>query len=317
MRAAAALLLLFALTGAGPVCDAVWHDAARNRDLPVKIRLPEGSGRVPVVLFSPGLGGTITGGALWGSAWAARGFAVVHLQHPGSDAAVYAGATDAADRRAKVRAAATPEQLAARVADAGFVVDELGRRRSEGTCDLSRLDLRRLGIAGHSMGAWTAQALAGQRYGNDKAPFADPRFIAAIAFSPAALVAGDPAASFGGVTIPVFSITGTADGLVPSGPKTTPEVRARREAAAAADRTGPFAGMPPGNKYLLVFDGAGHMAFAGRAGLAKTNPHVAEVTTAATSAFWGATLLGDARDAAFLKTDLRGELAPGDRYESK
>ena len=63
MRLAALPLLLLALTGAGPVCDAVWRDAARGRDLPVRIRMPDGSGRVPVVLFSPGLGGNRQGGA--------------------------------------------------------------------------------------------------------------------------------------------------------------------------------------------------------------------------------------------------------------
>jgi predicted dienelactone hydrolase len=315
MRAAAPLLLLFALTGAGPVCDAVWRDEARGRDLPVRIRMPDGSAQVPVVLFSPGLGGNTAGGTLWGQAWAARGIAVVHLQHPGSDPAVYQGAADAADRRARVRAAASGEQLAARVSDAGFVVDELTKRRSEGPCYLSRLDLKRLGIAGHSMGSWTAQALAGQRYGGG-ATLRDPRFVAAIGFSPSALTAGDLTASFGGITIPFFSITGTADGLPPARTG-QPDNLAQRQATAIAERSGPFNGMPPGGKYLLIFDGAGHMDFAGRIDLVSRKPHIANVTTAATTAFWGAALLGDKADAAWLARDLKAALNPGDRLSVK
>lgn len=315
MRLAALPLLLIALTGAGPVCDAVWRDPARGRDLPVRIRMPDGSGRVPVVLFSPGLGGNRQGGALWGSAWAAHGIAVVHLEHPGSDATVYAPGGTPEERRARVHAAATGEQLAARAGDAGFIVDELTRRRQEGACDLTRLDLRRLGIAGHSMGSWTAQALAGQRFGGG-ASLRDPRFIAALGFSPSALTAGDLRASFGAITIPFFSITGTDDGLPPA-PKGAPDQLSRRQATAIAERSGPFNGMPPGSKYLLIFDGAVHMDFAGRSDLVSRKPHIANVTTAATSAFWGATLLDDKADAAWLSKGLKAALAKGDQFSAK
>ncbi len=316
MRGAAALLLLVALTGAAPVCDAVWHDGPRNRDVPVKIRLPEGTARVPVVIFSPGMGGTTAAGGLWGAAWSNAGLAVVHVQHAGSDATVYTGAKDAADRRARVAAAATGEQLAARVGDVGFVVDELASRGREGACDLSRLDLSRLGIAGHSMGSWTAQALAGQRFGGT-ASMADRRFVAAIGLSPSPLSTDDPAASFGGITIPFLSVTGSEDGVPPAKPADTAELRARQHSEALAQRSAPYTGMPAGQKYLLVLDGADHMAFVGNAARAAANPHVAEVTIAATKAFWGATLQGKAADAALLSSGLDKLLAPGDRFSSK
>ena len=239
MRAAAAPLLLLALTGAGPVCDAVWHDGPRNRDVPVRIRLPDGSGRVPVVVFSPGMGGSITAGGLWGTAWSAAGLAVIHVQHQGSGPEVYRGARDAADRRARVAAAATAEQLAARVGDVGFVVDELAQRRREGACDLSRLDLARLGIAGHSMGAWVAQAVAGQRFGGT-APYADRRFVAAIGLSPSLLSRDDPAESLGAITIPFFVITGSEDGAPRPRPDEDAASLAARRARALADRTAPY-----------------------------------------------------------------------------
>ena len=80
-----ALLLLLATPQPGPVCDAVWHDSVRNRDVPVRIRMPGGTGKAPVILFSHGLGGTVQAGTVWGEAWAEAGFVVIHLQHPGSD----------------------------------------------------------------------------------------------------------------------------------------------------------------------------------------------------------------------------------------
>jgi predicted dienelactone hydrolase len=289
----------------------VWHDAARNRDIPVRVRMPAGSRPVPLVVFSHGLGGDTNGGTLWGKAWAGRGLAVIHIQHPGSDTAVYRDAPTPADVPMRVRAAATPEQLLARVADAQFVLDTVALRPRAGACDLARIDPDRIGFAGHSMGAWTAQAIAGQRWGGD-ASFADRRIRAAIALSPSAPFVRDAATSFGKIGIPFLSITGTADG---ASAQAQPDIRA----AAAEQRTAPYRGMPPGAKYLLVFDGADHMVFSGNARRAErpVDAHVKAVTIAATTAFWGATLLGDARDKAFLADGLAATLAPGDRLEQK
>jgi predicted dienelactone hydrolase len=267
---------------------------------------------VPLVLFSPGLGGTITGGTLWAQAWLARGLAVIHLEHPGSDATVYRTPGTPAERRARVRAAATGQQLQARIGDAGFILDELARRKREGACDLTRLDLARIGFAGHSMGAWTTQGLAGQRFFGTT-PFRDPRIKAAIAFSPSALTTTSLADSFGGITIPFFSITGTRDGAVIRPANAAPDL------TAEAQRTGPYSGMSPGRKYLLVFNDGDHMIFSGnlRRAPTTTDTHIQTVTSAATTAFWGATLLQAPRDQAFLAAGLQQQLAPGDRFERK
>ena len=51
-------LLLAVPALAGPVCDAVWRDTARGRDLPLRIRLPDGDSRVPgrkyLIVFQDG-----------------------------------------------------------------------------------------------------------------------------------------------------------------------------------------------------------------------------------------------------------------------
>lgn len=68
--------------------DETWHDDQRRRPLPVRLRWPADDapmppGGRPLVLFSHGLGGRRQGAEVCGSVWAAAGFVVLHLQHPG------------------------------------------------------------------------------------------------------------------------------------------------------------------------------------------------------------------------------------------
>src|ERR1039457_5151717 len=71
------------------IVDLTVHDAARNRDLPVRVYLPTNTAPVPVILFSHGLGGNREGSKFLGGHWASRGYAAVFLQHPGSDDSVW------------------------------------------------------------------------------------------------------------------------------------------------------------------------------------------------------------------------------------
>lgn len=284
MKAIPALVLLLtaaAADAAGPVCDAQWKDMARDgRIVPVRIRMPDGKDKAPVILFSHGLGGSIDSGRAWAEAWADAGFLVVNLQHPGSDRSIIG--------QGRLRDAMRPEQLIARVEDVHFAIDRLEGGGREGACDLSRADMSRIGMSGHSYGAHTTQAIAGQRFpfaGGDR--LADRRVRAAIAFSPSPPVRESPEAAFAGVSIPFLSITGTADS-VPITPWVKP-----------MDRLVPFQAMPAGGKYLLVLDGANHMAFNGRGDRAyggeALTPHMEDVVDKATIAFWRWTLMGDAR----------------------
>ena len=262
----APILLLLALMAGGTAhatdCDGVWHDAARGRDVPVRISVPNmaaDGAPLPAVIWSPGLGGGVTNAGRWAGAWLAAGIAVVRVQHPGSDAAVYAKGGTPAERNARIRAGAAPAQVVARIGDIGFVAGELARRRQEGACDLRRIDPQRLGLAGHSMGGWVVQAMAGQydATGSD-APAIDRRFRAFIAMSTSG--PADPAAAarqFGGIGRPLLVITGTRDGV----PAKAPPDIVRRE---IAERSAPFTGAPAdGRKALLVVADAGHMLFAG------------------------------------------------------
>jgi predicted dienelactone hydrolase len=285
----ALLIPIAALCLSGPaaaktVCEAVLTDAAREgRGVPVRLRLPDAPGKAPLILFSHGLGGNLDAGTRWAEAWVKAGFAVAHLQHPGSDSGVWQGLRGAA-AVAALRPAASGPNLVARVADVRFVVDSVVAGGKLGTCDLSRVDTARIGMSGHSFGAHTTLAIAGQRFelpGGARA-MGDPRVRAAIALSPAPPARGSDEVAFGAISMPLMSLTGTAD-LSPVSPEMT-----------AADRERPHRAMQPGHKYLLVFDGADHQIFGGnglRRAETPNDERVAILVERATTDFWRAALL--------------------------
>src|SRR5688572_2041380 len=90
-----------------PWQDETWQDESRSRALPLRLRWPDGTGPCALVVHSHGLGGNREGGDAWGRAWRRAGFAVLHVQHPGSD-------TDTLRQGLRaLRGAASAEQLIA------------------------------------------------------------------------------------------------------------------------------------------------------------------------------------------------------------
>ncbi|MDI1286068.1 MAG: hypothetical protein PSV46_16910, partial [Reyranella sp.] len=287
--------------------DETWTDGVRQRDIPVRIRLPESHERLPVILFSHGLGGSRAGGAEWGQQWASRGFAVIHVQHPGSDDILWKDKPPG-ERLAGLRSGADLRQFLARIADIKFVVATLRTRQSAGNQMASRLNLDRLGMSGHSFGAVTTLYLGGQRpaaaIADSLAPDLRERlFTAFLAFSPQ--VAGaDPVHQFAQFTQPALLVTGTLDSQPFPG-----------LGATAAQRLVPFEAMEAtGNKFLLVVDQADHMFFNGARGLRDIGPtgresidfatveaRGYELVKAVSTAYWLAYLRGDGAAMRWLK----------------
>ncbi|WP_243081615.1 hypothetical protein [Streptomyces sp. 891-h] len=130
----------------------------------------DGSGRFPVVLFSPGLGGVRTQNSAWAQELASHGYVVAALDHPYDSAAVVLAdgrtirtkvtATGDADRDEK-RAA---EWTAIRAADLSFVLTQLNRvARGELAGPVGgRMDTGRVAVAGHSLGGGSALQAARQ-----------------------------------------------------------------------------------------------------------------------------------------------------------
>ena len=295
------------------VIDAVWTDHARQRDLPVRLRLPEVAGQRPVVIFSHGLGGGVDGGRAWGEHWSRQGFAVIHLQHPGSDRGTWVGATHPAE---SLRAAANLEQYLARVADVKFVLDELARRQAAAEPWARGLDLSRIGMSGHSFGALTTQALAGQQFAvpaagrATAAALTEPRLRAFVAFSPSARSTA-AARQFLTIDRPFFSITGSADGVVGPGLGVSPALRQV-----------PFEGMPGPDQYLLVLDQADHMIFSGalrgrgQRDADRDGRHT-ELVAELSTAFWRAYLMDDAGAREWLARYAAAEVGTAGEFRRK
>lgn len=292
---------------------ATWRDAARDRDVPVKIYYPVGTAAsfdpFPVIVFSHGLGGSREGYAYLGEYWAAHGYVSVHVQHAGSDDAVWREEKrKLAALRALRGAASDPEAINARPLDVRFVIDRLTALASDKGFELhGRLDLARVGMAGHSFGAFTTMAVAGRAYsqgGTVTAKWGDPRVKAAVAMStPAPARRGNEpsGAGYEAVRIPVFHLTGTED-TDPAGGATDP-----------AQRRIPYDHTTAAPAWLLTLDGGDHMVFGGpmqgdgrgeRKKAKRTDrgrdPEFHTLIQKATTAFWDAHLKDDPKARAWL-----------------
>ena len=271
--------------------DLTVHDSARSRDIPVRIYLPAELRPEPVILFSHGLGGSRTGSAYLGEHWAARGYVVVFLQHPGSDDSVWR--TAAPDGRLKsLQRAASLDNLLLRVRDVRAVLDQLEHWETNLDGPLSgRLDLKRVGMSGHSFGAVTTEAVSGETLPVTGKEFTDPRIKAAIAFSPSAPRGGDAVEAFGEVRIPWMLMTGTRD-VAPIGNQDV------------ASRLAVYPALHGAPKFEVVLDKAEHSAFTDRAlpdDREPRNPNHHRVILALSTAFWDAYLRGDAGALAWLQ----------------
>ncbi len=260
-----------------------WHDAARSRQVPVKIYAPAtGQGPFPVIVFSHGLGGSREGYEYLGRHWASWGYVSVHVDHQGSDtAALKKGGRLLKNLR---EAAGDPRNAVARPLDVRFVLDRLEKLNQGGSPLSHRLDLTRIGMAGHSFGSWTTMAVAGQG-----GTFAEPRVKAAIAMSTPAPRQKDYDRVYRDVHIPILHMTGTEDDS-PIG-----ETR-------AAERRIPYDHIQGADQYLVTFQGGDHMVFSGRLMQAERpkDPVFHSLILQGTTAFWDAYLKGDAAAKAWL-----------------
>ncbi len=288
--------------------DLSFSDAARRRELPLRVYLPASTAPAPVVIFSHGLGGSREGSAFLGRHWAGRGYVAVFMQHPGSDTAVWQDQPPATRMRA-MRVAGDAKNFMQRVKDVPALLDQLERwNRTDGHPLSGRLDLARVGMSGHSFGAVTTQAVSGEVFLSGRYAATDPRIKAAIAFSPSSPRGGDAKKAFGKVAIPWLLMTGTRD-VAPIGN------------TDVASRLAVFPALPAGGKYELVLDGAEHSVFTDRAlpgESGQRNPNHHRAILAISTAFWDAWLKQDGAARAWLDGDRpRSILEAADRWQRK
>jgi predicted dienelactone hydrolase len=279
-----------------------WRDAARDRAIPILFRPASHSRPAPCVILSHGLGGSRDGLSWLGEALADSGYAVLQLQHPGSDEAVFA---PGADRRVTVAAALTPPVALDRLRDVAFAIAELVRR----TPDFG-IDPRKFAVGGHSYGAWTVQHALGQRLPGTAAEgigLPDARILAGIAMSPSPPMGLPPAFALARVATPMLHLTGTRDqGLI--------------EGIGPEARRIPYDAITQAPQALAILDDADHFAFAGEGPdwmQARSVPFTPRASGLCVL-FLDAFVRGDAAARARLaQAAVRPPLLADDRFESK
>lgn len=284
--------------------DLTVHDSARNRDIPIRIYLPAGDEPQPVVLFSPGLGGSRTGGKFLGEHWAARGYVAVFMQHPGSDDAVWKEAAPA-ERMSEMRDAASLKNFLLRVRDVPAVLDQLEVWNKNGPL-AGRMDLGNVGMSGHSFGAITTEAVSGETFPLSGTKLTDPRIRAAVIFSPSSPRSSTPAQAFSSVKIPWLLMTGTKD-IAPIG---YVDMKSRLSVYLALRSP----------KYQVVLDKAEHSVFTDRllpGDQEPRNPNHHRVILALSTAFWDAYLRGDKEALGWLNgKGPRAVMEPADEWKT-
>lgn len=273
-----------------------WVDTAHNRPVPVRIYYPKtGDGPFPVIIFSHGLGRTCEQYGYLGRHWASHGFVSVHPQHKGSDDNVW--------RRAIIRplalrrAAQDPKNALDRAPDISFVIDRMEKLNHQQTPLKGRLDLTRVGVAGHSFGAFATLAVAGRVFvGSDGKQYtlADERVKAGIIMSCSApLKRQRREDSFAKIVIPCLHMTGTED-------------TSALGLTTKQDRRVPYDGIDGADQYLITFQGGDSAIFDDHQrvyGSGDKDALFHDLIRATSTAFWQAYLADDARAKAWMKGD--------------
>jgi predicted dienelactone hydrolase len=246
--------------------------AKRNRTFPVDLYWPVVAldSPMPVIVISHGLGSDRTSYAYVAQHLASHGFAVVVPEHPGSNSQQMQALIEG-----RVNEVTNPREFIDRPLDIQLVLDELETLSALNPRFQHKLDLTQVGIIGHSMGGYTALALAGatvdvQQLMADCLPTStafnlslllqcrileipdpqtslqDERVKAVIAINPiGSSILGQ--SGFANVQTPVMIITSTADTIAP----------------ALLEQIQPFTWLETSDHYLLSLQGATHFSTIG------------------------------------------------------
>ncbi|MDD4869307.1 MAG: acetylxylan esterase [Kiritimatiellae bacterium] len=230
-----------------------WIDVLRNREVPAKIYFPKTSeGKFPLIIFSHGLGGTRQGYEYVGRHWANHGYICVHIQHRGSDNQTGRNSEKLSEEI--IQAVKSMDNFINRPKDVSFAIDQMERLNTDKNSEFyNRIDMEKIGVAGHSFGGYTAHTSSGRKIqGQDgMLDLSDKRIKACIAMSAPASDTEEFRKSFGSFKKPCLHITGLHD---------VSPIKGTR----AEERRLPFDSIKSKDQYLVIFHDADHMVFTGK-----------------------------------------------------
>lgn len=208
---------------------------------PLRIYEPSTGGCAPLVLISPGAGGSENGYQYLGQGMQAAGWRAIVIGHKESGRAALM--SDIRGKRGVKKGLRElvddPKAYSARMMDIGAAL-----RWAATSCKAPFVAL-----IGHSMGARTVMVEAGAKIKFAVTGAGQDRFNAYVALSPDGPDPMFPENAWSGIKKPMLILTGTRDKSMQTGDYKS--------------RTIPYDSLPAGCKWLGVIDGATHMNFAG------------------------------------------------------
>lgn len=252
------------LASAGPYR---WERRRFDRTpLPTDLYVPD-SVNAPLVVISHGLGGDRTTFAYLAEHLASHGFAVAVVEHPGSNASQLSALLTGQAMEAVEAADLIRRPLAIQA-----LLDELETMALRDSALRNRIDFKRVGVLGQSLGGYTSLALAGATVNEATLAEAcpphidqlnlslllqcsvllapqplpmlqDDRIQAAIAINPLNSQVFGPT-GLANITVPTLMISGTADTVTP----------------ALAEQIRPFTWLSSAERYLVLLEGGTHFS---------------------------------------------------------
>ena len=297
--------------------DKKLHDQRRNCDLPIIVCYPDNKQVYPLIIFSHGAYGSGISPLPLGQYWASHGYIVILPTH--ADSLIYlkrdyyndpwTGSNSLGEYGVPTTQGTWKPIWAERPRDIIFLMNQLDEVERQIAELKQRIDRTRIGVSGHSLGAYTSELVCGTtvdipEVGKDQS-FADPRPKALVMLSPQGRgLQGLRDGSWDKLKLPFLLVTGSYDFGIQQQPPTW--------------RTEPYQFCPPGDKYLMVIQGANHNSYIGHhlpekdskmplqrveEKDAKLGEAIFADTKMATLRFWDAYLKADAKAKTYLESD--------------
>jgi dienelactone hydrolase len=271
----------------------VLNDSERTRQIQLRIHYPDASGPFPLIVWSHGAGGSKDNYLTLMEHWASYGYVTIQPTH-----------SDSRSLAAKPSDPVSFRDWQNRPADISFILNSLTEIETVEAALKGMIDVKRIGVGGHSFGANTAQFIGGARafpIGGEKS-FEDSRVTAVMLLSgqgPGEMLTEKSWSSF---KKPTFVMSGSADGPTRTG-------------QPAEWRKKPYELSPPGDKYLVWVDGLDH-GYGGITGWNfnpknKPNPDHVRYTKIVTMAFWDTYLKGSGDARTYLSSESLSKLSGG------